>query len=114
MGNNTSEKHDIHQNENNDHHSNQSKQNGFMSNVYNGIKNYFSGNDNYNNEKHPNKPTHNSYRYEYAKKRFRGAVFIQLPYAMDQFSNQGLQWVEETMIYDDEGDGYHIILGPFK
>mmetsp|Transcript_58029 Transcript_58029/g.96230 ORF Transcript_58029/g.96230 Transcript_58029/m.96230 type:complete len:116 (-) Transcript_58029:1403-1750(-) len=72
--------------------------------LLNGIKGYFGGTQKSEIEELDN-----------AETRFTNKpVFMQLSAPNYHFANQGLQWVEETMYYDEEGDGYHISVGPLS
>eukprot|EP00483_Globobulimina_turgida_P007741 UN07756 len=51
---------------------------------------------------------------QYHNKYTNTAIFVKLSAPNYYFANQGLQWVEETMMYDEEGDGYHICIGPLS
>mmetsp|Transcript_50822 Transcript_50822/g.80968 ORF Transcript_50822/g.80968 Transcript_50822/m.80968 type:complete len:132 (-) Transcript_50822:211-606(-) len=72
--------------------------------VFGGIKSYFTGPSQSEIEKL------DKYENRYTKR----AVFVQLAAPNYHFANQGLQWVKDTMQYDEEGDGYHISVGPLS
>eukprot|EP00486_Rosalina_sp_Unknown_P005477 CAMPEP_0201568552 /NCGR_PEP_ID=MMETSP0190_2-20130828/9688_1 /ASSEMBLY_ACC=CAM_ASM_000263 /TAXON_ID=37353 /ORGANISM="Rosalina sp." /LENGTH=130 /DNA_ID=CAMNT_0047989791 /DNA_START=78 /DNA_END=473 /DNA_ORIENTATION=- len=72
--------------------------------MFGGIKNYFTG------------PTQSELEQldKYENKYTNRAVFVKLSAPNYYFANQGLQWVQDTKIYDEEGDGYHISVGPLS
>merc|ERR1712228_609380 len=71
--------------------------------MFGGVKSYLFGSS--KTEQHE--------QSEHAKYR-NSAVFVQLSAPNYYFANQGLQWVKDTMYYDEEGDGYHIAIGPLS
>eukprot|EP01083_Nonionella_stella_P067757 179437_1 len=79
---------------NNNQNNNNNKSNSITS-MFGGIKDYFMGTNN------TNKNINNM--NEYQNKYTNHTVFVRLSAPNYYFANQGLQWVEETMIFDEEG-----------
>eukprot|EP01084_Bolivina_argentea_P081701 147922_1 len=95
---------------NNDDDNNNKSTNSITSaakSMFGGIKSYFTG---YSKNKMTEIETLNEYQNKFVKT----SVFKQLERPNYHFADQGLQWVQETMQYDEEGDGYHISIGPLS